>query len=64
LAEPLLAENGVLIAMKGDRAEGEIEESGKVVTSGGFTIVSVLRYTLPYNMGERVLTFIKRSKPS
>jgi 16S rRNA (guanine527-N7)-methyltransferase len=62
LAAPLLAENGVLIAMKGDQAEAEIAASGEVVNGDGFTVVSVHRYTLPQNMGERVLTFIKQSK--
>jgi 16S rRNA G527 N7-methylase RsmG len=52
----------MLIAMKGDRAEGEIAESDDVVTAAGFAIVSVHRYTLPQNMGERVLTCIKQSK--
>lgn len=62
LAAPLLAENGVLIAMKGDRAEGEIAESDEVVNAEGFAVASVQRYTLPHNMGERVLTFIRQSK--
>ena len=63
LAAPLLAENGVLIAMKGDQAEDEIAASDEVVHAGGFTVTSVHRYTLPQNMGERILTFIKQSKP-
>ncbi len=62
LAAPLLADNGTLIAMKGEGAAGEISESDEVVTAGGFTVASVHRYTLPYNMGERVLTFLKQSK--
>lgn len=62
LAAPLLAENGMLIAMKGGQAEGEIAESEEVVTAGGFAVASVHRYTLPCNMGERVLTFIKQGK--
>lgn len=62
LAAPLLAEGGVLIAMKGDRAEGEIAESDEIVTASGFAIASVHRYTLPYSMGERALTFIKQVK--
>ena len=62
LAAPLLAENGMLIAMKGGQAEDEIAESDEVVHAGGFTITSVHRYTLPQNMGERVLTFIKQCK--
>ena len=51
-----------MIAMKGDRAEGEIAESDEIVTASGFEVASVHRYTLPYNMGERVLTFIKQVK--
>jgi 16S rRNA (guanine527-N7)-methyltransferase len=62
LAAPLLAEDGVLIAMKGGGAEEEIAESDEVVTAGGFTVTSVHRYTLPMGMGERVLTFLKQSK--
>lgn len=62
LAAPLLSESGVLIAMKGDHAEGEIAASDEVFMADGFTVTSVQRYTLPQNMGERVLTFIKRSK--
>lgn len=62
LASPLLADNGILIAMKGGEAEGEIAESDDAVSKHGFTITSVHHYTLPHNMGERVLTFIKRDK--
>ena len=62
LAAPLLAEDGMLIAMKGECAEGEISESDDVVTAAGFTVVSIHRYSLPRNMGERVLTCIKQCK--
>jgi len=62
LAAPLLAENGVMIAMKGDQADVEISASDDVVHSGGFEVTSEHRYTLPQNMGKRVLTFIKKSK--
>ena len=62
LAAPLLAEGGVLIAMKGEQADDEIAASDEVVHAGGFTVVSVRRYSLPENMGERVLTFLKRSE--
>ena len=61
LAAPLLAEGGMLIAMKGEQAEGEIAASDDVVTAGGFAVTSIHRYSLPQNMGERVLTFIKQS---
>lgn len=62
LASPLLADNGMLIAMKGGEAEGEIAESDDAVSKHGFAIRSVHYYTLPHNMGERVLTFLKRDK--
>ena len=62
LAAPLLAEGGVLIAMKGGQADNEIAAADDVVHSGGFTVDSVRRYSLPLGMGERVLTFIKQSK--
>lgn len=62
LAAPLLKENGMLIAMKGGQAEGEIAESDDAVSKHGFVVTSIHHYTLPYAMGERVLTFIKQSK--
>jgi 16S rRNA (guanine527-N7)-methyltransferase len=62
LAAPLLKENGMLIAMKGEQADDEIAASGEVVNAAGFTVTAVHRYSLPQGMGERVLTFIKQSK--
>jgi 16S rRNA (guanine527-N7)-methyltransferase len=62
LAAPLLAEGGMLIAMKGERAEDEIMASDEALHAGGFTVTSVLRYALPENMGERAITFLKRSE--
>lgn len=62
LAAPLLADGGVLIAMKGGQADGEIAAGDEAVHAAGFTVTSIRRYTLPQNMGERVLTFIKQSK--
>ncbi len=62
LAAPLLSDGGVLIAMKGEQVEGEIADSDEIVHAGGFTVSSIHRYSLPQNMGERVLTIIKRSE--
>lgn len=62
LAAPLLSEGGMMIAMKGEQADGEIADSLEDVSSSGFEITSVYRYTLPRGMGERMLTCIKRSK--
>jgi 16S rRNA (guanine527-N7)-methyltransferase len=60
LAAPLLSDGGMLIAMKGDFAEGEIAASDETVNANGFTVTSIQRYTLPLGMGRRVLTFIKK----
>jgi 16S rRNA (guanine527-N7)-methyltransferase len=62
LAAPLLEEDGVIIAMKGYQALGEITASDDLINNAGFTITAVKHYSLPMGMGERVLTFIKRSK--
>lgn len=61
LAEPLLAEDGVLVALKGALANDEISVSNDIVRASGFTITSVSHYILPQNMGTRALIFIKRS---
>jgi 16S rRNA (guanine527-N7)-methyltransferase len=60
LAAPLLADDGVMIAMKARSAEGEISESIDAINDSGFMIASVESYSLPLGMGERVLTFIKK----
>ena len=62
LAAPLLAEGGVLIAMKGEQAEYEVLLTDNNLQSSGFGVDSIQRYALPENMGERVLTFLKPSK--
>ena len=62
LAAPLLAEDGILIAMKGEQAECEISASDTHLYASGFAVVTVHRYALPENMGERVLTLLKSSK--
>jgi 16S rRNA (guanine527-N7)-methyltransferase len=60
LAAPLLAEDGVLIAMKGEQADDEISASDADVSGSGFVVTSLHRYSLPFGMGKRVLTFLKR----
>jgi len=62
VAAPLLAEGGVLIAMKGGQVECEVSANDNSLQASGFTVVSIRRYTLTENMGERVLTFLKSSK--
>ncbi|MDD2851249.1 MAG: 16S rRNA (guanine(527)-N(7))-methyltransferase RsmG [Desulfuromonadaceae bacterium] len=60
LAAPLIADNGVMIAMKGAQAEEEMTESDNSLSRDGFVITATHRYVLPMGMGERMLTFIKR----
>ena len=62
LAAPFLTENGLLIAMKGDRAEEEIAASEEAIYACGFEVASIHHYTLSGNMGKRALIFLKRSK--
>jgi 16S rRNA (guanine527-N7)-methyltransferase len=60
LAAPLLTDDGVLIAMKGEGAEDEIAASDDTFCAEGFAVTSEHHYSLPMGMGERVLTLIKR----
>ena len=62
LAAPLLAEGGVLIAMKGDGADDEIASHDEIIHGVGFAVTSIQRYSLPCGMGERTLMFLKRFK--
>ncbi len=62
LAAPLLAEDGMLLAMKGGHVDGEIFESKDDLAATGFEITALHRYALPRGMGERMLTCLKRHK--
>ena len=62
MAEPLLTDDGTLIAMKGGQAGSEIEENSMAVQASGFEVSSIIHYELPYSMGSRVLTVLKRCK--
>ncbi|HBA71592.1 MAG TPA: 16S rRNA (guanine(527)-N(7))-methyltransferase RsmG [Geobacter sp.] len=64
LASPLLAADGRIIAMKGLGADDEITESSDVLRSLGFSITSQQTYSLPNNMGTRVLLTIMFCKPA
>ena len=62
LAAPLLSDGGVLIAMKGEQADGEIAASDEGVHASGFSVASTHHYALPLGMGNRVLTLLKQYK--
>lgn len=60
LAAPLLKDEGVLVAMKGGNVDEELDESSDSILSMGFEITSINRYSLPSNMGNRIITCMKR----
>lgn len=58
LAEPLLADGGRMIAMKGPAADGEMVAASTVLNLLGLEIRTIYTYTLPFNSGERRLVEI------
>ncbi|NVN89224.1 MAG: 16S rRNA (guanine(527)-N(7))-methyltransferase RsmG [Desulfuromonadales bacterium] len=62
LTGALLADGGVLIAMKGPAASTELESARTVLRSLQFELGSIDHYTLPFENGERCLITIKRSQ--
>jgi len=58
LAEPLLAKNGRIIAMKGPAAASEISESSSGFETHLLEVSSIRSYSLPDNCGERRLITI------
>lgn len=61
LAEPLLAIDGCVIAMKGPAAGSELHAADADLHTLQFEISSIERYTLPHNSGERCLIAMKRN---
>ena len=61
LVEPLLKNDGVIIAMKGPAIHGEIDEAQKVFGQRRLEISTITTYSLPNQFGERRLITIKRS---
>lgn len=61
LGEPLLAQGGVLIAMKGKNADDEVEEAAKVIERKKMSVGSIERFSLPMGAGERGIVVLERS---
>ncbi|MFO7665865.1 MAG: 16S rRNA (guanine(527)-N(7))-methyltransferase RsmG [Desulfobacterales bacterium] len=67
-AFPVLAENGIMIALKGKFSNNEIEPGGfsenekrsHIITSGLSYHTEVIKYSLPYIDSERTMIVIKR----
>lgn len=59
---PLVKKGGYLVALKGPKAEGELEESSKAIQVLGGEKVSETELTLPNSDEERTLILIKKIK--
>jgi len=60
LALPFLADDGLLIAMKGKGVEGELEEAARVMVERGVRVVDDRSIQLPLGMGERRVIALQR----
>lgn len=60
LAAPLLRPGGVLVAMKGDLAEEEMETAGAVAALCGMRIVEAVEFVLPEGCERRTLVTVRR----
>lgn len=62
MAQPLLNDNGRLIAMKGPDGEAELAESAQQIRKAGFVAEPVHRLSLPLSGSERTLIVLKREQ--
>ena len=61
LGEPLLKPDGVLIAMKGSKAEEEVKEAVKIMGNKKMRVRAIERLSLPMGAGERSLVIIEKT---
>ncbi len=59
---PLARVGGHALAMKGPRADQEIEKSGRALETLGGRITQTHRLSLPRHMGERVLILVQKAE--
>ena len=60
LGEPLLKADGVLIAMKGSKADEEVKEAVKIMGKRKMQVRAIERLSLPMGAGERGLVIIEK----
>ncbi len=60
LAEPLLALNGQVVAMKGADGLEELADSAKILKEGGFMCQRTVQMQLPQSRAQRTLLFFTR----
>jgi 16S rRNA (guanine527-N7)-methyltransferase len=61
LAEPLLAQNGQVVAMKGADGLKELTESAKIIEGAGFTCQRAVHVQLPQSKAQRYLLFFGKT---
>lgn len=61
LGEPFLKPDGVLIAMKGSKADEEVKEAAKMMGKKKMQLRSIERLSLPLGAGERSLVIIEKA---
>lgn len=60
LGEPLLKPDGILIAMKGSRADEEVKEAAKIIEKKRMRVRGVERLSLPFGAGDRGIVVLER----
>ncbi len=61
LGEPFLKPDGILIAMKGSRADEEIRDAAKVLERKKMKVKDIIRFCLPFDYGKRGIVVFSRS---
>lgn len=61
LGEPFLKPEGILIAMKGSRADEEVKEAAKITEKRRMRVRGIERFSLPGGAGDRVIVILERS---
>jgi 16S rRNA (guanine527-N7)-methyltransferase len=61
LGEPFLKDDGILIAMKGSRAEEEVREAAKVINRKNMRVRDIKWFSLPFDYGKRGIVILERS---
>lgn len=60
IGEPFLKPEGILIAMKGSRADEEVAAAAKIMEKRKIKIRDIERFSLPEGAGERVIVVLGR----
>lgn len=60
IGEPFLKPEGILIAMKGSRADEEVKEAAKIIEKRRMRVRGIERFSLPGGAGDRVIVILER----